>query len=101
MQYLSDRILLSDKTYTRKILQIMEKFLQLSCHERQLIYRGLCDERSITEIARSVGRALSTISREIKQNSDHIGYLYPEDAHAMAQKRRRKYGSKIENDAEL
>lgn len=41
----------------------------LSLAEREEISRGLCEHRSIRSIARSLGRAPSSISREISRNS--------------------------------
>jgi IS30 family transposase len=43
----------------------------LSLAEREEISRGLSAGRSIREIARSMGRAVSSISREIARNSGH------------------------------
>lgn len=79
----------------------MRKFTQLSCHEREKIYRGRCDGKSNREIAIMIERAPSTISREIHRNSDHIGYLYPGDAHQMAQKRRNINVAKINKNGPL
>ncbi len=44
--------------------------LALSVAEREEISRGLCERRSIRAIARGLGRAPSSISREIARNSD-------------------------------
>src|SRR5438093_1061729 len=40
----------------------------LQAHEREEISRGLCAGRSIREIARGLGRAASTVSRELRRN---------------------------------
>lgn len=79
----------------------MREFTQLSYHERTKIYSGLCDGKSGSEIAKMLGRDPSTISREIRRNSDHIGYLYPGDAHKMAQERRNINIAKISKNEAL
>ena len=79
----------------------MEFFTQLSYRERQKIYRGLCDGKSQKEIARELERSPSTISREIRRNSDHMGYLYAGEAHVMAQERKYKNTPKIDKNLEL
>ena len=48
--------------------------LALSLAEREEISRGLVAERSIRLIARSLGRAPSTVSREIKRNGGYHRY---------------------------
>lgn len=79
----------------------MRKFTQLSYHERDLIYIGLCAQKTLTEIAKELQRDKSTISREIKRNSDSIGYLYPGKAHEAALARQNKKGSKIDTHKKL
>ena len=48
--------------------------LALSLAEREEISRGLVAEQSIRSIARALGRAPSTVSREIKRNGDYHRY---------------------------
>jgi len=79
----------------------MREFSQLSYHERQSIYTGLCQQQSKREIARNIGRSVSTITREITRNSDQYGYLYPGQAHKMAQNRKHINGPKIDRDPHL
>jgi IS30 family transposase len=79
----------------------MKSFKQLSYHEREKIYRGLCDRRTNKEIAQMLDRPESTISREIRRNSDRIGYLWPIDATKKAEKRRHKNKPKIINNKGL
>ena len=74
------------------------KFTQLSYRERQKIYSGLCEQKSQREIADSLERSPSTISREISRNSDYVGYLYAGEAHAMAQKRKHKNSPQIDKN---
>ena len=59
---------------SRKALQIMRKFSQLSYHERHKIYTGLCQGKSKRRIAKEIERSTSTITREIIRNSDGYGY---------------------------
>jgi transposase, IS30 family len=73
----------------------MGPFTQLSYNDRSQIYRGLKDGRSRKEIAIMIGRPTSTVSREIKRNSDRYGYCYPNEAHIKAQDRRNKNEHKI------
>ncbi len=46
-------------------------------------------------------RSPSTVSREIRRNSDHIGYLYAGEAHMMAQARRNKNVPKLSKNKQL
>lgn len=79
----------------------MRKFSQLSYHERDKIYRGLCTGKSRRKIAKELDRDKSTISREILRNSDKIGYLYPGMAHENAHQRKNKNKPKISRDPGL
>jgi len=79
----------------------MKNFTQLSYRERQKIYRGLCEGRSQREIAKELERPPSTISREIARNSDHIGYMYAGEAHAMARERKHENIPKIDKNPVL
>lgn len=66
----------------------MRTFSQLSYHERQQIYTGLCEGNSKSMIAQKLDRSISTITREIYRNSDRYGYLYAGEAHEQAKKRK-------------
>jgi IS30 family transposase len=101
MQHLSDRIKFIKKYFYKRVLQNMEKFQQLSYHERYKIYRGLMEQKSIRKIAKTIERPASTISREIKRNSDKYGYLYPGDAHKAAQDRKHITKPKIDKKIKL
>jgi len=79
----------------------MESFQQLSYQERRIIYTGICQQKSKTEIAKSIGRSVSTVTREIKRNSDSIGYLWAGEAHQVALKRRHINRPKIDRYPEL
>src|SRR5579872_3990234 len=80
----------------------MESFQQLSYHERHRIYTGLCEQRSKRDIAEMLGRSVSTISREIKRNSDTRGlYLYPGAAHKAAVDRKHLNEPKIDKRPNL
>src|SRR5690348_9882994 len=79
----------------------MRTFSQISYHERRQIYRGLRQQKSKRMIAQELDRSVSTITREIARNSDWWGYSYPEDAHAMAQKRKNINTPKIDNGPQL
>lgn len=80
----------------------MRNFTHISYNERRKIYSLLCVGKSKKEIAIILGRSTSSISREIRRNSDEKGYyLYPAEATDLAQKRRYKKKPKIENNKEL
>ena len=76
-------------------------FKQLSYEEREQIYRGLCSEKSRRSIAKELGRAISTISREILRNSDHVGYFFPSQSHEMTRQRKHKNKPKIDKKLAL
>lgn len=59
----------------------------LSLAEREEISRGLCERRSIRAIARELGRAPSSISREIARNSGQPGRYRAHAAEKQAWKR--------------
>lgn len=73
----------------------MKKYKQLNKEERVKIFEGKKGRKSIAAIAADLQRSKSTISRELKRNSDKIGYLYPEEAHYRTQKRKARHGSKV------
>jgi IS30 family transposase len=48
--------------------------LRLSLEERETISRGLAQKKTLTAIAAELGRAVSTVSREVRRNSGPNGY---------------------------
>ena len=74
----------------------MNKFQQLTIDERETIQEGLWNRISVREIARKLGRSLSSISREINKNLPW-GYLRysPRLAHTRAVMRRRERGKRL------
>ena len=86
----------------KKVLQKMGKFQQLSYHERYKIYRGLVEQRSVQKIAKMIERPASTVSREIKRNSDSKGYYKgPIEAHKATQNRKHINEPKIDRRVRL
>ena len=83
------------------MLQIMGNFTQIVYHERDKIYRGLCEGKSQRKIAKEIGKNVSNICREIKRNSDHIGYLYPGKAQEETVQRKNKNKPKISKNEKL
>ena len=65
--------------------------LALTLAEREEISRGIAAENSISEIARTLGRATSTVSREVRRNDGYAGYRAVEaDKNAWDRGRRPK-----------
>jgi transposase, IS30 family len=79
----------------------MEKqYVHLCSAERDEIYRLLKGGISRREIAKQLGRSPATISRDIRRNGSHLGYL-PDTAQATARARRRCGYFKIDRYPEL
>lgn len=74
----------------------MGKYNQIKIQERIAIYRYVKEKYSIRGIARELDRSPSTIYRELRRNSDKIGYLYPRDAQERARIRKAVYKNKVE-----
>jgi len=51
-------------------------YTHFSVEEREVIQYGIWKKRSIRDIARELGRAPSSVSREIKKNLPHERYQY-------------------------
>jgi IS30 family transposase len=79
----------------------MRKFSQLSYHERDKIYTGLCQQKSKRAIAKMIDRPPSAVTREIIRNSDQYGYFYPGYAHEATQNRKNKNAPKIDRNPAL
>jgi IS30 family transposase len=77
-----------------------KQYEHVSRSERDRIDLGLAQGQSGREIARSLGRSASTISREIKRNQE-AGRRYLPDTAANLAKERRWRGCKIERDERL
>lgn len=68
-------------------------YKQLSIKEREIIQQGLWSKKSLRDIARNLGRDVSSISREIERNLPPERYLYtPRLADERALKKRRCRG---------
>ncbi len=48
-------------------------YKQLSREQRYAIYLGIQEKKSYTAIARQIGCSISTVSREVKRNSNRHG----------------------------
>jgi IS30 family transposase len=79
----------------------MAYYTQLRERDRIGIYRGLTTGLTQSMIAAQLDRNKSSISREIRRNSDHIGYLSPRDAHDKTRSRKARHGSKIDRNPAL
>ena len=73
----------------------MEKYTHISLQERAKIFKGVCAGMSCRAIAKSLGRAPSSIARECCRNSDEYGYLYPQLAQEQADKRKAGHGYSV------
>jgi IS30 family transposase len=51
----------------------MDKYSHLSTEERLTICQGIHEGRSLADIARSLGRSKSTLSRELRRNGTGLG----------------------------
>lgn len=78
----------------------MIKYIRLSLEEREKIYLLKQNKYSIRRIAKQVGRAPSTIKRELDRNCAAIGYL-PDSAHKFYLKRRINHQIKLDKDPRL
>jgi len=61
----------------------MKSYNHFTPNERECLYLLLKNNYSITQIAKELGRDKSTISREIRRNSDGNGNYTPFDAHML------------------
>ena len=69
--------------------------LRLSLAEREVISRGIAAERSARQIAASMGRSPSTISREIAVNGGRSGYRCCEAETSARRRARRPKSAKL------
>jgi IS30 family transposase len=58
----------------------------------------LCNQESKRALARSLERAPSVVCREIARNSDHVGYLTPEQAYKRQQEKKKIKSKKIDRN---
>jgi IS30 family transposase len=78
------------------------EYSHLTKGERNRIYEAKCNKKSLGIIAKELGRHKSTISREVRRNSDKVGYLYPHQADERTRERRYQATStKIDRDPNL
>jgi IS30 family transposase len=79
----------------------MVVYRQLSSKNREEIYKGILVGKTLTAIAREIGRDKSTVSREVRRNRSS-GLLYlPDTAAIKARSRRGKREFKINKYKEL
>ena len=79
----------------------MGSYHQLNYEEREKIYLEISQGISLRQIARNLGRSHTTITREVRRNSDkEHGYL-PSKAQTQTTSRRFNKLHKIEKDPEL
>lgn len=77
-------------------------YTHLTIEEREKIQYGLWEKKSVRQIAKELGRSVSSVSREINKNKDSIGrrHYTPRVAHKKAIKRRSYRGreTRLKND---
>lgn len=79
----------------------MVVYTQLTSKNREEIYNGILRGKTLSEIAKEIGRDKSTVSREVRRNrSNRAGYL-PDTASIKARGRRGKRVCKINKYPEL
>jgi transposase, IS30 family len=79
-----------------------KRYTQLSHDERFKIYELLAAHKSLREIAKTLGRSPSSISREIKRNCPQKENVYfPDTANSLSIARRNKPLTKIERSKDL
>ena len=69
--------------------------LRLSLGEREEISRGLAGNESLRSIAHRLGRAPSTVSREVKTNGGQLGYRATVAHRASRQRAKRPKAMKL------
>jgi IS30 family transposase len=75
--------------------------LRLSLDEREEISRGLAAGKTLTEIARGLGRAVSTVSREVRRNRGLQGYRAAQADRLAEARTRRPKPAKLAVDERL
>lgn len=65
-------------------------YSQLSREQRYAIYLGLKEKKTFTAIAQQIGCSVSTISREVKRNTNRHGHYVFQDAVEMTSYRRER-----------
>ena len=78
----------------------MRKYQQLSYEERVKIAKLWQSKTQVSQIAKALGRAKSTISRELMRNGTQTGHYWPDGAQGQTLRRRRK-GSVLDRDEDL
>lgn len=73
----------------------MNNYTQIKPEERVRIFEYKKEGWGNNWIARAIGRDKSSISRELRRNSDSIGYLYPSVAQFSTAKRKARHGTKV------
>jgi IS30 family transposase len=80
----------------------MSYYTQLSLAERVQIFEYKKTSWGVRKIARALGRDKSCISRELKRNSNNMGYyLYPIDAQARTNRRKARHGTKVQRNLRM
>jgi IS30 family transposase len=73
----------------------MKQHTQLKQENRVKIFEYMKLGYGAGWIAKTLDRSRSMIYRELRRNSDSIGYLYPSEAQATTNKRKARYEPKI------
>lgn len=79
----------------------MSKYQRLNLWEREELSRGLACGRAYRELARELGRDVSTLSREVRRNAPCVGWYRATEAHARAWRRRRRRRRRLQRNRRL
>lgn len=74
---------------------------ELTVTEREEISRGLAAQHSCRAIAQRIGRAASSVSREVARNGGRVGYRASVAEHSARQRHRRPKASKLTLNSKL
>lgn len=79
----------------------MSKYQRLNLAEREELSRGLACGEPYREIARSLGRNVSTVSREVRRNAPCVGWYRATEAQRRAARRQRRRSRRLHRSPRL
>ncbi|MGH8377988.1 MAG: IS30 family transposase, partial [Gammaproteobacteria bacterium] len=79
----------------------MSKYRRLNLAEREELSRGLACGQPYREIARGLGRNVSTVSREVRRNAPCVGWYRATEAQRRAARRHRRRSRRLHRNPRL